>query len=186
MTQAIAVHDRAELRAWFEQHAAVETECWVFLKRGKERPEDTLTYLDALEEALCFGWIDSTSRPGEDGLCLQRFSPRRKGSLWTELNKARVERLLSLGLMAPPGIEAYKTAKPFAIDPEIEEAFRANPAARQHFSAFPELYRRVRIDTIQRYKKNRQQFDDRLAKLIEYSRRGEMFGEWHDGGRLVK
>lgn len=81
MTQAIDVHNRAELRAWFEQHAAAETECWVLLKRGKAQPEDTLTYLDALEEALCFGWIDSTSRPGENGLCLQRFSPRRKGSL---------------------------------------------------------------------------------------------------------
>lgn len=183
--EAIAVHNRAEFRKWYEQNAATESECWVLLRRGKARPEHTLPYLDALEESLCFGWIDSTSRPSGNGLCLQRFSPRRKGSLWTELNKARVERLLELGMMAPSGIEAYKSAKPFVIDPEIKKAFDANPAARQNFTAFSELYRRVRIDTIQRYKENRKQFDDRLRKLMEFSERGEMFGEWNDGGRLL-
>ena len=81
-----AVKSRKELRAWFVIHAASEPECWIEVKRGKPTEEDVFYYLDAVEEALCFGWIDSTHRD-IDGKRMQRFSPRKKNSPWTELNK---------------------------------------------------------------------------------------------------
>ena len=96
------VSNRQEFRSWLREHESSESECWVESKRGKPKDDDQLYYLDAVEEALCFGWIDSTFKK-IDGRSLQRFSPRRKGSRWTELNKERVRRLEKLGLMTNLG-----------------------------------------------------------------------------------
>ena len=76
------VRSRAEFRAWLEQHAGTEAECWVHTRRGRPLDETHLWYLDAVEEALCFGWIDSTFLGAGS---LQRFSPRQKNRPWTEL-----------------------------------------------------------------------------------------------------
>ena len=92
---------RSEFRAWLEHHPD-ETECWVALKRGRPEKPDVFYYLDAVEEALCFGWIDSTHKV-IGGVRMQRFSPRKKNSPWTELNKERVRRLEKLGLMTDRG-----------------------------------------------------------------------------------
>lgn len=143
-------------------------------------------YLDAVEEALCFGWIDSTLK-NVDGVALQRFGPRAKSSRWTELNKARCRRLEKLGLMTErgravcPDLEAE-----FEIIPEIMEAFAQFDAAWRNFRAFPELYQRVRIDNIQRVRTCKELFDSRLKKLIAASGRNEMIGEWNDCGRLLE
>lgn len=182
---AIDINSRNELRAWFNEHAEQETECWVVCRRGKMRPQDTLSYLDVVEEALCFGWIDSTYRSIGDGLRLQRLSKRKKGSVWSELNKARCKRLERLGLMTETGRRALENATEFYIDGEIQDAFRQNKTAQENFLRFPALYQRVRIDTIQRdKKKNRAVFEKRLAKLIENSQKNKMYGEWNDGGIL--
>ena len=96
------VKSRGEFRQWLSENAVTETECWVCVRHGKPEDTETFWYLDAVEEALCFGWIDSTHRL-VDGVRMQRFSPRRKGSPWTELNKERVRRLERLGLMTDAG-----------------------------------------------------------------------------------
>ena len=83
----LTVANRAEFRQWLSLHHADQTECWVCVKRGRPVGDAQLWYLDAVEEALCFGWIDSTFLGTES---LQRFSPRQKNSPWTELNKERV------------------------------------------------------------------------------------------------
>ncbi len=96
--------DRSELREWLGKHHLAEKECWVIAYRGKVRPEwEALPYLEIVEEALCFGWIDSTNKKLQDGRLAQRLSPRRKGSHWTELNKKRCEELDSRGLMTDAG-----------------------------------------------------------------------------------
>ncbi|MBQ2118502.1 MAG: hypothetical protein II192_05550, partial [Clostridia bacterium] len=74
-------HDRREWRAWLSSHFETESEIW-FVFPGKSAGEESLSYNDAVEEALCFGWIDSTVKP-VDGVTLQRFSPRQKNALWT-------------------------------------------------------------------------------------------------------
>lgn len=179
--------DRNGFRQWLMDHHATETVCWVVLKKGKPQDDGQLYYLDAVEEALCFGWIDSTQKTWE-GQTLQRFSPRKKGSPWSELNKERCRRLERLGLMTDAGRRMLPDMSDngMKIDEEIIDAFKANPVAWNHFISFPPLYQRVRIDTIQRDKhKNLELFNKRLARLIEASAKGEMFGEWNDSGRLI-
>ena len=112
------------------------------MKKGKPAGEAVLYYLDAVEEALCFGWMDSTNRT-QDGQTLQRFSPRKKSSPWSELNIERCRRLEKLGLMTNAGRKVLPKMvgmEDFAIDKDIMEAFRQSPTAWKKFQTFPELY----------------------------------------------
>ena len=104
--------ERSQLRDWFEHHAATERFCWIALYRGKNKPAGVcLQYLTVVEEALCFGWIDSTLKRLPDGRLAQRLSPRRKRSHWTELNKQRCADLEQRGLMTAAGREAWHRAE---------------------------------------------------------------------------
>ncbi|MDE5794465.1 MAG: thymidylate synthase, partial [Muribaculaceae bacterium] len=88
MKNIIDIRTRADFREWLINNSDAEKECWIAVKRGKNPSADILWYLDAVEEALCFGWIDSTLK-NVDGVALQRFGPRSKSGRWTELNKER-------------------------------------------------------------------------------------------------
>lgn len=185
MKNVLDISNRHIFRNWLLEHHLSEKECWIAVKRGKTPPEDTLWYLDAVEEALCFGWIDSTLK-NVDGIALQRFGPRSKSGRWTELNKERCRRLDKLGLMTERGRAACPVMNmEFVIDADILDRLAASPAALSNFLSFPDLYRRVRIDNIQRVRASKELFESRLNKLIEASERGEMYGEWNDGGRLL-
>lgn len=95
--------NREQLRQWLMLHAAEGGECWVTSNRSKLRRDDAIPYVEVVEEALCFGWIDSTCKRLPDGRIAQRLSPRRKGSHWTELNKQRCRDLFVRGLMTQAG-----------------------------------------------------------------------------------
>ncbi len=111
ITGLLEFSDRAQLREWFAANHATEKVCWVALYRGKSKPEGAcLPYLDVVEEALCFGWIDSTLKRLGDGRLAQRLSPRQKRSHWTELNKERCADLERRGLMTDSGREALQRA----------------------------------------------------------------------------
>ena len=168
-------------------NAATESECWVVAKRGKPGDDGQLYYLDAVEEALCFGWIDSTNAK-VDGVTMQRFSPRRKGSPWTELNKERVRRLDRLGLMTDAGRAVLPAMGPrsFKLDPDVEQALKAARVFTK-FKQFPPLYQRVRAYNIAFYKNHdKDVYVKALANLIEQTRQGKMYGEWNDYGRLLE
>lgn len=181
----LCIINRNGFREWLIQNSTTEKECWIAVKRGKTPPEDALWYLDAVEEALCFGWIDSTVK-NVDGVTLQRFGPRTKSGRWTELNKERCRRLERLGLMTEAGRAACPDlCAKFVIMPEILSAFKSRPVAWKNFRDFPPLYQRVRIDNIQRFVSKPELFNSRLTKLIEANERGEMIGDWHDCGRLL-
>ena len=102
---------RKQLREWFEQNYLSEKFCWVACNRSKVPKPDTLPYIDIVEEALCYGWIDSTNKRLSDGRLAQRLSPRRKGSHWTELNKERCRDLEQRGLMTEAGRKVLGEAK---------------------------------------------------------------------------
>ena len=104
-------------------HHATARECWVKVKRGRPVDDGTFWYIDAVEEAMCFGWIDSTLKR-LDGEAYQRFAPRTKGSLWSELNKERCRRMERLGRMTDMGRAALPDISPggFTIDEEILSA----------------------------------------------------------------
>lgn len=181
--EILDISTRQELRAWLEANHAREKECWVLINRGKSKVEGRIDYLELVEEALCFGWIDSTCKRIEGGT-LQRISPRAKRSSWTELNKARCRRLEKLGLMREAGRAVLPDLQSFIIDEEIMDELRSDPLVLKNFNAFPELYKRVRIDNIQSYKKQRELYEQRLQKFIQKTKEGEMYGEWNDGGLL--
>lgn len=180
------IKKREEFRRWLMEHHATEQMCWVEVRRTKIPPEDCLWYLDTVEEALCFGWIDSTVKK-VDGRQMQRFSPRRKGGMWSELNKERCRRLEALGLMTDAGRAELPDMSPkgFKIAPNILERFKKNRKAWANFRKMPPLYQRVRIDSIQRDRTDMEVFYMRVDKLISMSAQGKMFGDWNDYGRLL-
>lgn len=107
ITLLLEFSERQQLRDWLTENHASAKECWVTMSRSKNPPSGVLPYLDVVEEALCFGWIDSTLKKLPDGRLAQRLSPRRKKSHWTELNKQRCKELESRGLMTQAGRDAF-------------------------------------------------------------------------------
>lgn len=149
--------------------------------------DGTFCYLDSVEEALCFGWIDGHVKSFEGLGTLQRFTPRTKKSPWTELNKERVRRLEALGLMTDAGRAVLPPMGPrsFRIDADVERALK-DARVWAKFKRFPPLYQRIRAYNLWFHKGRPDgSYEKGLANLIEHTRRGEMYGEWNDYGRLL-
>ena len=181
------IHNRQDFRAWLTENGKTESECWVALKRGRPKEDGAFYYLDAVEEALCFGWIDSTQKVIE-GVRMQRFSPRQKNSPWTELNKERVRRLERLGIMTDSGRAVLPTMgkRSFKIPSGIEAALK-QARVWSKFKRFPPLYQRIRAYNVQFYQnRNREMYDKALAHLIAETKKEKMYGEWNDYGRVTE
>ncbi len=107
ITETLYVATGEEWRAWLEANHDKKTEIWlIYYKLGSGKPR--IPYKDAVEEALCFGWIDGIVRRIDEEKYVQRFTPRKKGSNWSELNISIAETMIELGRMAPAGLSAYK------------------------------------------------------------------------------
>jgi uncharacterized protein YdeI (YjbR/CyaY-like superfamily) len=144
---------RESLRAWLAENHALVGELWVgFYKKGSGRP--SVTYPEALEEALCFGWIDGVRHAVDADRFKQRFTPRRRGSKWSAVNVRRVEALLATGLMQPAGIAAFEARDPggtqhsyergtVELSAEYEAALQGRPRAWAFFESQPPWYRRT-------------------------------------------
>jgi uncharacterized protein YdeI (YjbR/CyaY-like superfamily) len=188
ITNLLGASTRQELRDWLLTNAETQREAWVYCT---VKPTDgKVLYLDIVEEALCFGWIDSTKKRLDDGTA-QRISPRTKKGNWTELNKERARRLEKLGLMTDLGraILPDMSLESFTVAPEIIEALQADPQIWANYQAFHELYKRVRIDNIQgylKYKETDDTYNNRLQKFLNLTREAKLYGEWNDGGRLLE
>lgn len=181
----IRVQTRQELRSWLEKNSKIEKSCWVIVSMNEQ--SEVIQYLDAVEEALCFGWIDGIKKKISDTELAQRLSPRKKKSNWTELNKERVRRLDKLGWMKEDGLRILPDMRleSFTIDKNIKTRLKEDDQIYQNFINFPELYRRIRIDTIQSYRNEPDIFSKRLDKFIENTKKNKMYGQWNDNGRLI-
>lgn len=188
LNNILVAKNRDELRAWLIDNHNKEKECWVVVKRGRPVDDNIFWYIDAVEEAMCFGWIDSITKKLDSGITVQKLAPRRKGSLWSELNKERCRRMERLGKMTDAGraVLPDMSSNGFVIDEDILKALKADSVVWENFNKFPPLYQRVRIDTIQIKKKQPELFQSRLKKLIENTQKGIMYGEWNDNGRLIE
>ena len=177
---------QSEFRKWLEKNHAKETELALgFYKKGSGKA--SITYPEALDEALCFGWIDGVRRSLSDEVYVQRFTPRKAKSIWSRVNVGHVERLKKLGRMAPAGLKAYalrdpkKTAiyayenRPREFAPEYEKEFRANKKAWEFFEKEPPSIKRVCIFWVMSAKQEETR-QRRLAHLIESSAKGERRG----------
>ena len=176
MSEIPSVHPktRAEWRAWLAQHHASAAGVW-FVYYRKETGKGRVTWDDAVDEALCFGWIDSVQRRLDADRTMLRFSPRKPKSGWSKINKQRVGRLIADGLMAPAGLEKIKAAKRDGswraldsvergeVPPDLTKALAANPAARRHFDAFPPSSKKIILTWIARAKRP----DTRAKRVAE-------------------
>jgi len=184
ITETIKLQDRSAWRDWLDKNHQALTEIWLLFDNRPEHP--TVNYLDAVEEAICFGWIDSIQKRLSSHELAQRFTPRKKRSNWTELNKERARRLIRLGLMTDAGrtvLPDLLNAK-FIVAEDIIEVLREKPDAWSNFLKFPDLYRRVRIGYIEEVRKNRIEFERRLQNFVNKTTSNKMFGNWNDGDRL--
>ena len=148
----VQADDRATWRAWLEANQAIETGAWLVTWRRGHGP--VLDYGEAVEEALCFGWVDSRGGKVDEHRTKLYFAPRKPRSAWSASNKARVERLIAAGLMRPAGLAAIERAKEngsWSVLDEVEQgivpqdlgaALAAHPPAADRFAAFPWSARR--------------------------------------------
>ena len=176
----------AEFRAWLEANHATESELYVgFYKKAAGRP--TMTWPEAVEQALCFGWIDGIRRTLDDISYTNRFTPRRPRSTWSAINIRTVERLIAEGQMYPAGLAAFEARKDHnsaiysfeqgevALSPEDEALIAANPAAWENWQKFPPSYRKQATWWVISAKRPETR-TRRLNQLIEDSARGERIG----------
>jgi uncharacterized protein YdeI (YjbR/CyaY-like superfamily) len=184
ITNTIKPIDRAEWRNWLVQNHKTLMEIWVLSDDRPEQP--TVTYLDAVEEALCFGWIDGIAKRYSSHELAQRFTPRKRRSNWTELNKARARRLIRLGLMTESGSATLPDLDAeFIVADDLLAILRAEPDVWSNYQAFPDRYRRIRMGYIEEMRKNPTEFDRRLQNFLSKTANNKMFGNWQDGGRLL-
>jgi uncharacterized protein YdeI (YjbR/CyaY-like superfamily) len=145
--EQVYVADRAAWRRWLAEHHATSPGIWLVFDKKSSR-SDRLAYGDAVEEALCYGWIDSTVRTLDDARYVQLMAPRKPKSTWSRSNKVRVERLIAQGLMAAPGLASIERAmangawasldevEALVVPADLTRALRALPAAAKNFAAF--------------------------------------------------
>lgn len=181
--------DRAAWRAWLAEHHATAPGVWLaYAKVGSGLPR--LPYGESVEEALCFGWIDSRPSAVDATWSLRLFTPRRPASAWSRLNKQRVERLAAAGLMAPAGLAAVEAAKASghwsALD-EVEElvvpgdlaaALAADPPAAGFFSAFPPSSRKSILAWIAAAKRPETRAA-RIEETVRLAREDIRANQWH-------
>jgi len=157
--EQVYVADRAAWRQWLATHHATSPGIWLVFDKKSSRP-DRLAYVDAVEEALCYGWIDSTVRTLDDARYVQLMAPRKPKSTWAATNKARVERLIAQGMMAAPGLASIERAKAngswssldaveaMVVPDDLTKALRALPDAAKNFAAFSPSARKAYLHWI--------------------------------------
>lgn len=177
ITVTFYAKDRAEWRQWLMDNHQTASEIWL-VYYNKDSGKPSVPYIQAVEEALCFGWIDGIAKKIDEESRGQRFTPRRPKGNWTELNKERARRLIAAGLMTEAGYAKLPdlSLDLFQIAPDILEALQADPQVWANFQAFPGIYHRIRITFIEEMRKQPEEFKKRLEKLIEKTRQNKMFG----------
>jgi uncharacterized protein YdeI (YjbR/CyaY-like superfamily) len=171
-----------EFRAWLTKNHATRSELWLGMYK-KAAGKRGISYKEALDEALCFGWIDGVRKSLNDEAFVQRFTPRKAKSYWSAVNTKRAKELIAEKRMAPPGLDAFEARDPSATArysfereaPEFEPSqvtrFRSNKAAWAFFAAQPPGYRRLMTFYVTSAKKEETR-TARLEKLIAASAAG--------------
>jgi uncharacterized protein YdeI (YjbR/CyaY-like superfamily) len=167
---------RAEWRRWLQKNHAKAPEIWlVFHTKASGKP--FVPYHAAVEEALCFGWIDGIVKKLEVDGRAQRFTPRRPGRPVSELNKERMRRMIEAGKMTEAGLAAAPDLHDeFEVAEWILEELQADPLVWENFQSFPETYRRIRTAWIQNTTGNDEVRRQRLHYFIRMTRAGKQFG----------
>lgn len=175
--------DRAAFRAWLDEHHASASELWMGLyRKGSGRP--SITWPEAVDEALCFGWIDGVRQRIDDESYMNRFTPRKPNSNWSAVNVGRVEELTKQRRMRAAGLKAFRERREdqtatysyeqrhqARLDPAQERRFRSRKRAWEWFQTQPKGYRTTAVYWVMSAKKPETR-DRRLTTLIEDSEEG--------------
>lgn len=165
-------------RRWLRRNHRRAAEIWL-INPKKASGEARIPYHDAVEEALCFGWIDSTNKTIDAEHTAQRFTPRRKGSPLSPMNRERVRRLVAAGRMTEAGLRAIggpPAAGRLTIASDIRAALHADPAAWRNFQRFAASYRRIRIGWIEGARRRPAEFRKRLAYFVKMTAANKQYG----------
>ncbi len=176
----IIFESREEWRAWLEANHLREKEIRVVYFK-KHTGKDSVSYDEAVEEALCFGWIDSKVNRVDDEMYMQIFTPRKPKSLWSELNTKRVEKLIKLGKMKPAGMKlinlakksgtwqnAYSSSKKEEMPDDFKTALSKNKKAMLNFTNFAEGYQNRYIAWIQMAKRPGTR-EKRIREVVKFA-----------------
>ena len=181
---AMLFADADDFRTWLTEHHATHDGLWVALGK-KHVPEPKLDWPRAVREALCFGWIDSQAKRLDKDYTLQRFTPRRPGSIWSNINVAAIQELIAEGRMQPAGLAAYEArrhdrtgvysfeAGSQELPPDYLALLVANPRAASFWAAATPSYRQVATHWVVSAKQEATR-DRRIAQLIADSAAGRL------------
>ncbi len=188
ISKTLYVSNRLDWRAWLEANYASEKEVWlVYYKKHVDQP--SIPYEHSVEEALCFGWIDSLIKKVDGERYARKFTPRRDGSNWSELNKRRVRKLVAEGRMTQVGLakvdfpltEAGDTdqsalARPeYVLSEDFEQEIKANQKAWENFQRLPPSHRRNYIGWVMSAKKEETRWR-RFAEVLTVLEQGTPLG----------
>jgi uncharacterized protein YdeI (YjbR/CyaY-like superfamily) len=194
--ERVEITDRAQWRAWLTTHHARADSVWVVtFKKGASGPR--VPYEDLVEEALAFGWVDSLPRRLDDERTMLLMSPRKPGSNWSAVNKARVEKMAAAGRMHPAGQAKVDQAKRdgtwtaldaverLEIPDDLAEALSARPGAREVWDSFPRSVRRGVLEWIGSAKTAPTRAK-RVLETADKAARGERANQWRGGAGAAK
>ena len=183
--------DRAAWRAWLVEHHESSPGIWlVYFKKASGKP--SITYDEAVEEALCFGWIDSKVKGLDEERYMQVYTPRKTGSVWSKLNKERIERVIAEGLMTEAGIAKIDAAKRDGswvlldavddlIEPdELRAALDANRTARHNYNSFADSVKKQALYWVYSAKRETTK-SDRIVQIVEAAAEGMPVAEYRAG-----
>ncbi len=178
-TETLDLKDRGSWREWLKKNHATSAGIWVVINK-KESSTPRLSLDDAVEEAICFGWIDSRLHPMDKERFTLWFSRRKPTSIWAQNNRNRVARLERQGLMAPAGLEAVRIAREngawtslipiedLEIPDDLTEALNGNPAARENFDAFNDSTKKMILHWVESAKRQSTR-EKRVADTVSHA-----------------
>ena len=176
MPNTLYLATREAWRAWLEANYDKKTEVWlVSYRKATGRP--SIAYNAAVEEALCFGWIDSTRKGIDEARFAQRYTPRRARSPYSQTNKERLARLIEAQRVIPPVLEKVRgIGVDYDIPKDIVAALKADKRAWAFFRSTSPSYQRIRAAYVDTARLRPAEFDKRLKRLVEMSAKGKQFG----------
>jgi len=169
--------NRKDWRTWLKKHYKTEKEIWlVYPKKATGKPR--IEYNDAVEEALCFGWIDSIQKKLDKDHTVQRFSPRKPNAKYSQANIERLRYLIEKEMVIKELIKTLDDAlnQEFVIPDDILKTIKANKKAWKNFQAFSDSYVRIRIAFIDGARRRPDEFHKRLRHFLDMTEKNKMFG----------
>lgn len=186
--KSIYLENRNAWRNWLKENHASEKNVWLKIYK-KQSQTPSVYYDEAVDEALCFGWVDSSIKKGNDEFYYQFFAKRNPKSNWSRVNKAKIEKLMSEGLIAEAGLKMVKIAKETgtwtALDdvenlispPDLQERLDQNPIAKSYFETFPRSVKRGILEWLLNAKQaeTRQKRIEEIVSLAEKNERANQY-----------